>query len=329
MEFIITDAEKMEAGKLKSFDSLDIEVGDSNDFEIQVSRECAEYLGFGAYIFSEDTEYGGRIEALKGNTYEDGLIWTGLTWRGLLEQIIIEPPPGLPYREVDGEANKVIREVLRGYELGCMFSIPEVDSGIRMKGQFDRYVSAAAGFTALLEKQNARLSIKAKSGGTGEPFSVLLQAVPITNYSQEIEYSQDNNRVNLDYEDYRCGINHLICLGKGELTERLVVHLYVQLDGSIGRKKYFEGIEERTAVYDYSSAEDEAALIEYGEKRLKELMNYRKAEMTVDDLEVEIGDIIAARDRETGIYLSKPIVRKILKVKGGMETIEYKVKGEN
>ena len=51
--------------------------------------------------------------------------------------------------------------------------------------------------------------------------------------------------------------------------------------------------------------------------------------MTVDDLDVDIGDIVGGRDRETGLYLAKPIVNKVLKIKIGKETITYKVKGDN
>jgi hypothetical protein len=31
------------------------------------------------------------------------------------------------------------------------------------------------------------------------------------------------------------GVNHLICLGSGELQNRIVVHLYVDADGNISQ----------------------------------------------------------------------------------------------
>ena len=129
--------------------------------------------------------------------------------------------------------------------------------------------------------------------------------------------------------DYRRGINHLICLGKGELTERLVLHLYVQSDGSIGSEKCYTGIDERTAVYEYSGADDENTLRENGEKRLKDLMDYQELKMTADDVDLEIGDVVAGRDRNTGSYLKKPIIGKILKVNGLSEKVSYSVEGEN
>ena len=50
--------------------------------------------------------------------------------------------------------------------------------------------------------------------------------------------------------------------------------------------------------------------------------------MTVQDVDLQIGDIIAGRDYDTGMYLQKPVVQKIVKVENGDITVEYKVEGE-
>ena len=123
--------------------------------------------------------------------------------------------------------------------------------------------------TGMLKNYSAKLVIKAVQGGPGGAYHVELSAEPAVDYSEELDYSQDN-RLSLTIQDYRRGINHLICLGKGELTDRLVLHLYVQADGSISTTKYYTGADERAAVYDYSSADDETTLRTNGEKRLKE-----------------------------------------------------------
>ena len=82
-------------------------------------------------------------------------------------------------------------------------------------------------------------------------------------------------------------------------------------------------------MFDYPNAEDELELLESGKEKLLELTDYKKLEMSVRDLELDIGDIVAGRDQVTGIYLAKPIINKVLKIKNGKETIAYKVKGEN
>ena len=62
-----------------------------------------------------------------------------------------------------------------------------------------------------------------------------IQAVKQGNYQEELEYNGDDN---IDVTMRACNgrINHLICLGKGELANRIVVHLYAQLDGTVGTK---------------------------------------------------------------------------------------------
>lgn len=160
-----------------------------------------------------------------------------------------------------------------------------------------------------------------------EYVTVHLKAVPVMDYSDYITYSQDYN-IDFTIRDYRRGINHLICAGKGQNEERIVVHLYVQKDGSIGKSKYYQGLDERTALYDFSSADLEK-LEEDGVKRLKELMNYKEVNVEVKDADLELGDIIGGYEQITGTEVKKPIVRKILKIEDGEAKIEYKVKGDD
>lgn len=333
MEFIIADQDRMELGVLSASAALDIDLSrDADNTEGvndgQLTVTAAEGITYGMYIFSPGSEFGGRILDLKRSTASESLIWYFDTWRRMLGQVIIEPPSGQAYKTASGDAHEVLSELLAGLYDG-LFTVPEELSGIIVSGQFDRYTTLLDGANKLLEAFGARLQIRAVQGDTGEAFKVEVSAVPITDYSSEIEYSQDN-KIDLTIRDYRRGINHLICLGTGELIERMVRHLYVQADGSIGIVRYYTGLDERTAVFDYPNAEDENELLESGKEKLQELASYQKLELSVsDELDLAIGDIIAGRDRLTGLYLSKPIVNKVLKLKKGKETISYKVEGDN
>ena len=333
MEFIVADQDRMEVKVLSASASLDVDLSQDADNtegtnDGQLTTTADEGMWYGMYLFSPGSEFGGRILDLKRSTASESLVWYFDTWRRMLGQIIIEPPEGQAYKTVEGDAHAVLSEFLAGRYEG-FFVVPEELSGITVSGQFDRYTTFLDGMNKLLKEQNARLQIQAVQGDTGEAFTVEISAVPIVDYSAEIEYSQDN-KVDLTIRDYRRGINHLICLGTGELAERMVRHLYIQEDGSIGEKQYYTGLDERTAVFDYPNAEDENELLESGKERLQELASYQKLEISVsDDLDLAIGDIVAGRDRLTGLYLRKPIVNKVLKVKKGKETISYKVEGDN
>lgn len=324
MEFIICSTDKMEKGRLPDSATFDFDIGDTNDVEIICEKGL---LDFGMYLICPGTEYGAIIEERDSWTNEAEEKWTGNAFRRFLQEFIIEPPAGQDYRVVKGDAHDVMRQVLNG-AFNNLFTIPETASGIDVGTyQFDRYTDAMSGFVKMLKRKGARINIEVKQGGSNEPFSVVLSAVPIQNMSSEVEYSQDS-KIAINLKETRRGINHLICLGKGELKDRQVVHLYAQLDGSISQKKYYAGLEERTAVYDLSNAEGLDELIKGGTDRLKELMGTKTMRMSVQDTELQIGDIIAGRDYETGLYLQKPVVQKIVRMESGTATVEYKVEGE-
>lgn len=324
MEFIICDADRMEVMPLPETAEIDFDIGDTNDVQITCSKSL---LDFGMYVICPGTEYGALLEETSSTTSESTEKWLGNAFRHFLQELIIEPPPGEDYRVVSGDAHDILHSLLDG-AFDDMFIIPSEKSGIYINSyQFDRYTDALTGIQKMLNLASARIQIEILQGGTNEQFSVQLSVVPVQNLSEEIEYSEDA-KISITIQESRRGINHLICLGKGELKDRQVLHLYAQLDGSISEKKYYSGLAERTAVYDYSSAEDLDALKASGIERLQSLMSSKSMTMSVRDVDMQIGDIIAGRSYEAGLKLQKPIVQKIVKISGGDAEIQYKVEGE-
>ncbi len=324
MEFIVCDAEKNELMALPKSAEMDWDIGGTNDVQITCEKGL---LDFGTYVICPGTEYGALLEEVNTNTSEMTERWLGNSFRCFLQQIIIEPPAGEDYRIVSGDAYEVMRQLISG-KLDGMFQIPDENSGIDIGTyQFDRYTDALAGLTKMLKRVSARLNIEIRQGGANEPFRVELSAVPIQNLAEEIEYSEDS-KISVSLSESRRGINHLICLGKGDLKDRQVLHLYAQLDGSISEDQYYTGLEERTAVYDYSNVESLEELKKGGIEKLQSLMNSKSMGMNVQDVDMQIGDIISGRSYESGLKLQKPIVQKIIKVSGGIAETEYKVEGE-
>lgn len=338
MEFILTDEKGIEKGPLLERDYIDIDCGEDNTFEIQVTNKYYKKHGitYGWRLGVQGKEYGGVIKRIITNTETDLVALMGPTWRGMLEKKIIEPPHGQDYRVVSGDANTIINNIVCS-EFDGIF-VCDGESGVSLNNfQFDRYVTQLAGIEKMLLSKNARLDIAYDSGEPNEASFVKLAAVPIKDYSDEIEYSQDGTLgfLSFTFEDFRGGINHLICLGKGELKDRLVLHLYADENGNIGTEQHFFGAEEREATYDYSSASSEEDLRKNGTEKFKELLSYKSMDMDLfnetlaglrginDD--ISIGDIVGGRDFDTGIYLSKQITRKIVQVKNGRESIEYGV----
>lgn len=318
-----------EQGNLPDTAEVDLDTGDTNDFEVTVA--ASEWnpgtLGYGCRLYIPNTEYGGIIQDIESVTATGNIILRGDTWRGMLAYRIVEPPTGQDHLVLSGELNDVIRELI-GDRLGGLFYVSEIGTGITVRNwQVDRYVTLYDALMKLVDAYGYRLKISYIQPEGLEYGYVSVQAVPIVDYSDQQEYSMEGN-IHVDIRDCRNGVNHLVCAGEGENQQRAVVHLYVQEDGSIGETQYYSGLDEKADVYIFTSA-DKDQLKEDGTKRLKDLMNYKKCEMTVEDIDLELGDIVSGYDEITDTQVKKPIVRKILKVQDGNITIDYKVEGED
>lgn len=318
-----------EAGHCRDLQKMDMEIGDTNDFEAKISVKewKKEKYWYGSRIFIPDSEYGGIIEDIESVTSMGTVVLRGATWRGMLARKVVVPPEGQDHLTVSGELNNILRELM-GERFGSLFVVSGEDSGIIITSwQIDRYVTLRDAIDKLLENYGCRLKMRYVEPEELEYGYVQMQAMPITDYSEDLEYSTEGN-VSVDIRDCRGGINHLICAGKGQNEERVILHLYVQEDGSIGKTQYYTGMDEREAVYEFSSG-DLDKLEEDGTKRLKGLQNYKKCEMTVGDVDLELGDIVAGYDHVTDTQVKKPVIRKILKIQRGTTEIEYKVEGND
>lgn len=335
LEFVTASPSGEELGYVTEFDSIDVDLGDTNDFELKMSLGSwsKDKFWHGNRFYIPGTEYGGLLEDLTVSTKSGEVTWMGYTWRGLLMQKIVEPPAGKDHLILNGELSQVIAQLV-GERFGNLFVVDIVDTGITLTNwKVDRYVTLYDAVMKILENYGYRLDITYVQkeytetvDGQPVPPAVHLRPVKVIDYSDSVEFSQDG-KVYFTVQDYRRGINHLICAGTGQNEERIVLHLYVQADGSIGETQYHTGLAERTAIYDYSNA-DLDKLREDGVKKLKELMNYSSINLSVDDMDLELGDIVGGFEEVTETYVKQPIVGKILRMGSGSTTVEYEVKGE-
>ena len=167
----------------------------------------------------------------------------------------------------------------------------------------------------MLSDNGAKLKIAWKNQ------TVELSAVPIDDYTQN---PIDGDTTTLVVEQHEKKVNHLVCLGKGELSEREVIHLYVDQNGNIGDTQYYTGVDEVTEKYENSNTED---LRSDGVKRFKELRDNDKAEITLpenDALTYDIGDIVEASDVQTGVSATASVTQKIVRINNGAISTEYK-----
>lgn len=265
MDLIYADAHRVDQGVMDAYE-LDMAYGsDENNFTCTIDRAshcCAE----GFFLYVEGEEYGGIVDKVKVNTEKDEIMYSGRTWHGILEKKIICPEDGQDYAVFDGEANKVLQTIIDRIDLGDLFEASSEDTGIQIQAfQMDRYIDAYTGICKMLKDADAKLNIIWKNK------KVVLSAQLRQDYSQDEEF----NTAQVDFtieKNYR-PVNHIICLGQGDLKNRAVIHLFCDENGGIQpyatkdvplqdsdyiqgtSKKVMDGEDEVVEILDYPNAE--------------------------------------------------------------------------
>lgn len=318
MDLIYADKNKTDIGVLLDF-SFDLAFGsDENDFVLTVSTEqnvCSEDY----FVYIEGTEYGGIIDAIEVDSAEKVLKYKGRTWHGILNSKVIQPSSGQAYYTVSGDVNSVLSTLITRLSLGTLFRVVSELAGISVSNyKFKRYVSGYDGICDMLSSVGAKLHIEYTTDGWVE-----LSAVAVHNYADD---ELDSDHISFTISKTFNPVNHLICLGQGELAERTVIHLYCNANGVISTTQTFFGIEEYADVYDYPNVESPEDLESEGRKRLKELNGSDTIDVDLDDTYLfDIGDILCAVDIVTGISVTRTVIKKIVSIDKNIVNVNYKV----
>ena len=321
-EVILADASGVELRSIL-FREYDFEIGDKeNSFLVTCNRAEWENVPSNARVYIPGTEYGGIYKRLESDTRSNAVAVGGYTWRGMLQNKVLCPPSGQAHATDSGELNQILaRRVSEAFP--GLFIGSEESTGVTVSYQYGRYVTLYDGLKEMLRSVGYRMRIQYDQ----EQCKVVVDAVPIVDYSAQIEYSSDMN-ANYSMVINKMGVNHLICLGNGELQNRTVVHLYADANGVISQTQTQFGVDEVTDVYDYAGAERDT-LIESGTDQM--ITNASKNEFAIDlesAQDVAVGDIVGCRDYITGNTMTAPITVKIVKWQNGFEKVEYQLSEE-
>lgn len=315
MDLIYTDSKRIDQGVLSSY-AFDLSFGvDENNFEMTIGTAEA-MLEYGAFVYIEGTEYGGIVDAKRSRTNEESITYKGRTWHGIMNSKVIQPDSGESYLVVSGDANEVLSFLIDRLGLSELFVADEIASGVNVTNyKFRRYCKGYDGITAMLKDNGAKLKIAWKNR------AVVLSAVPIVDYTEQ---PLDGDMADLTLERHEKKVNHLICLGRGELTDREIVHLYVNESGEICDTQYYTGLDEYSDTYDNNGSEN---LRSDGEQYFKEIRGTDTVEMDLLETEnpvYDIGDIVGATDNQTGMGVASAVTQKIVRINNGAISTEYK-----
>ena len=316
MDLTYMNSQKQDIGVMLNYD-LDLAFGsDENNFELRVSvnDHCCEA---GYFIYIEGTEYGGIIDAIESDTATGEVIYTGRTWHGILNAKVLCPDSGQDYLTLSGDANAVMGTLISKMGLTSLFAASSDASALNIISyQMARYITGYDGIKKMLKSVGGKL----RMAYDGE--KVMVAAVPIVNYANE---GFDSDLLAINVKKTAKKVNHLICLGQGELKDRTVVHLYADASGNISQTQTQTGLEEYSAVFDYPNAETNDDLIKAGKDRFDELRQQDNLAVDLDETEdiYDLGDIVGAVDNVSGIAIAVPISKKIVNVQNGYLSVSY------
>lgn len=318
VDLIITDSNHVDARSAADY-TLDCAWGkEENDFELVVSG--ASVIDAGAYVYIDGSECGGVVDAMEDQLASgvSTLTYSGRTWHGILANKILSPDSGKDYLTVSGSASSVIGSLISRVGLDGVFDAvdsPTAGAQTIKSYRFDRYTDCYTGLRKMCAANGLKLRLAYTSG------QVNIWAEPVAHYGDSI----DSDLIDFDATRTWRKPNHLIGLGKGDLAARVVVHWYADAKGTVSQTQSLRGVDEITQVYDYSNAET-AELNQKTREKLQDLQSEGDVRVTVrDDANVvfDVGDTVTARDNLTGITVNASIVKKIVKVSGGVMSVDY------
>lgn len=339
MDLIYMNSSMEDQGVLTDYE-MDLAFGaDENDFECLIPSD-AHCCQAGWYLYAEGTEYGGIIDTLEVRSEANEVMYFGRTWHGILGSKVVMPltsgdastdyvtvktadSDGVSlvdkYLVISGDANRCIDFILSRLGLSELFEASSESVSIVREFRFDRFTDGYSGLVKMLASVGMKLKVQYSDG------KVVVSGVPRYDYATDEEF--DPSLVEIQLKKKVNSVNHLICLGSGELEQRTVLHLYADASGNISTTQTMTGLNEYTAIYDYSSVESEEELLKQGTEQLQKLWEPDKMVISLDDSSdfYGVGDKVGATDSITGLSGSATIKKKIVKLRHDYTTISYEV----
>lgn len=332
MMFYHANSNGEELSVIDNMKSIDIElnIGKSatvvnNTFAIVINELMWEKSPIfnGDMVYVPGEEWGGIVTQITHKTSDATIKIEGITWRGFLYCMAVEPPVGEAYLTfTDVDANEAISLAI-GNRYPDLIVVSSQQTGVNVSGQW-RYKTVANCLNDTLSSYGMRLKI-VFDNTIGK---MILSAEPVNELTEQIELSQDYGVDFTSKDGKQVAYNRILALGKGELLDRLVRNVYY-LNGSFYTEKPqdWDDSEERTLIYDYSSVESESELIKSAIDKLSQNIPVKSISINqiTANIPAELGDVIGARDRMTGMVGQATVVKKIMKLKDVGISIEMGV----
>ena len=111
------------------------------------------------------------------------------------------------------------------------------------------------------------------------------------------------------------GYNHILALGKGELTERIRANIYLKKDGTwtTSSNTFYKGLSRKTYKYEDVNCDDIDELTSKAIEKVTEINGTSTLSISFTSDDADLFDIVGAKEDITGISFKEQITKKILK----------------
>lgn len=262
MDLIYTDAAKKDLGVIKNY-TLDMAYGkDENSFELVVPL-TKNVLEYDSIVYIDGTEYGGFIDERVVSTKSSTITYKGRTMHGFLNSYVIYPISADGYRTVTGNAKEIFEQLIEPFGISDYFEIE--DTTLYIPSHKFRYQYIYDGFVKMLSTIRAKIVLMWHNG------KIKVEMKTVSNYLNERELN--SSQLLFTVGNKKNCVNHLLCLGQGQLKDRKVISLYTDDNGVIQQylfndppyedadyildeaNQVLTGKDEICQIYDYPDAE--------------------------------------------------------------------------
>ncbi len=325
MELTVTMPDGTEVGMVEVA-SGDFEWGVSdNSFQVTVRAGDAMDIPDGSALHDPASGVGGLVLGREATWGARAVALSGVTWAGVIDGHVIGPDPGHAYLSASGDVSDVISTLLSRMGLLGPFRVAGGRVGVQVSHTFTGSRDAA-------QQDSGRYM-----GGWAAIWQLLLASGCSCDFRRRagvVELLPHRARDLTDAEAVSAGVvivtsrrtrptNHLVCLGKGELADRQVAHVYADAKGAVSATQTLFGAEELSETYEAATADD---LVTAGMSRLRKLQAAASSvRVSVrEGVTCSVGDVVGGTDPTTGEAARAIVTGAIARV--GVCGFEYEYK---
>lgn len=327
VELTYTDASFHDVGLIEPYDG-DFAYGNSeNDFSIDTTGDSIPEVG--AMMYAEGSDVGGIVTGYSSDAAMGTFSVVGDTWTGVLDRRVVGPDSGSDYLTLSGDVRDIVAALVSRAWLTGLFRVADGRTGITASHTFTgstsseqqdagRYMGAWSAIWQVCVDHGC----KCRFAWSDVERRVIVTVARLADYTDDEAQSAGLATVGVSI---RKPTNHLVCLGKGDLKAREVLHLYADRSGNVSTSQSIKGVDEIAEVYDDSSAEGDKLKTD-GTKKLRELWQASQ-EVTVKSgttsADFDLGDVIGGTDPWSGLTARAIVTKKVASFKQGTLTYTY------